>query len=48
MMLAEIYLLHLEAKLRANPNEAPRVVSTSPLVRFDIKPAVAIQSSRTK
>jgi hypothetical protein len=47
-MLAEMYLLQLEAKLRANPNEAPRVVSTSPFVRFDMKKPAATQTASTK
>ena len=47
-MLAEMYLLQLEARLRANPNEAPRVVSTSPFVRFDIRKAAAPQAAPTK
>jgi hypothetical protein len=38
-MLAEIYLLNLEAKLRAYPNEAPRIASSTPFVRADAKAA---------
>jgi hypothetical protein len=49
MMLAEIFLLKLESKLRAtSPNEAPRIVSSSPFVRFDIKSATAVRTTPTK
>lgn len=48
MLLAEIYLLQLRSRLRANPNEAPRVVSTSPFVRVDIKPATTARTAPTK
>jgi len=49
MMLAEIYMLRLESKLRAtNPNEAPRIVSTSPFVRAEIKQSTAVRTTPTK
>jgi hypothetical protein len=47
-MLAEMYLLNLENKLRANPNEAPRVVSTSPFVRYDMKKTTVTRTASTK
>jgi len=49
MMLAEIYMLQLESKLRAaNPNEAPRVVSSSPFVRVDLKQTAAVRTTPTR
>jgi len=46
-MLAEIHLLNLEAQLRAHPNEAPRIVSSSPFVRVDVK-ATTPRGPRTR
>ena len=47
-MLAEMYLLQLENRLRVNPNEAPRVVSTSPFVRFEFKKPAAKPTASAK